>query len=148
MATNPLIAQGVLNRLRASVVCPNFGNLNITASYMGKNMVTVAFEGDFVVQQQTATGVVNSPEPYIPVTVTVALLRTQKLASDWFTQSLTNSSIGDVTVHSDTSAFPQIALSTMVIRRIDPGPFNGSGPDVNLTLGGIMYANNNLWAFA
>lgn len=148
MATNPMIAQGVLNRLRSSVVCPNFGNLNVTAPYMGKNMVRVAFEGDFVIQHPTATGVVNSPEPYIPVTLTVALLRTQQLAADWFTQSLNNSHIGPVTVHPDTSAFPQMSFSNMVIRHIDPGPYDGSGPDVSLTLRGIMYLNNNLWAYA
>lgn len=148
MATNPMIAQGVLNRLRSSVVFPNFGNLNVTAPYMGKSMVRVAFEGDFVNQHPTATAVVDSPEPYIPVTITIALLRTQKLAADWFTQSLNNSKIGPATIHPDTSAFPQIAVNNLVIRTIDPGPYDGSGPDMNLTLRGIMYLNNNLWSYA
>lgn len=148
MATNPMVAQGVLNRLRASIVCSNNGALNITAPYLGKNMVRVAFEGNSVEQFQTATGLVNSPEPYVQVTVTAALLRTQQLAGAWFNQMLTNSKIGSMQIHSDTSTFPVMSLYNMVIRSIDPGPYDGSGPDVNLTLHGLMYVNNDLWSFA
>jgi hypothetical protein len=148
MATNLKISQGVLNRLRGSIVFPDFGSLNITAPYMGKNMIVVSIEGNIVNQIPTGTGVVNSPEPYVPVGISVILLRTQQLAADWFNKALTNSKVGSGTVHSDTAAFPAMQLDDLVIRHIDPGPYNGSGPDVNLTLGGILYVNNDLWSFA
>lgn len=60
MATNPLIAQGTLNRVRCSIVVPAYPNLNITSSYMGKNLATIEFEGEAVPQIPTATGVVDS----------------------------------------------------------------------------------------
>lgn len=148
MATNPMVAQGVLNRLRASVVCADHGELNITAPYLGKNMIRVAFEGNSVEQFPTATGLVNAPEPYVQVTVTAALLRTQQLAASWLNQMLTNSKVGSMRIHSDTGTFPVMDLYDMVIRSVDPGPYDGSGPDVNLTLHGLMYVNNDLWSYA
>lgn len=148
MATNPMVAQGVLNRLRASVVCSNFTALNITAPFMSKAFVRVAFSGKFVEKIGTGTGAVNSPEPYVMATVTVGLLRPQALSSAWFTQSQTNGNIGPVTVHSDTSAFGAISLVNTTIADIDPGAFDGTDPVVRLTLEGIFYINNDLWTYA
>jgi hypothetical protein len=148
MATNPMIAQGVLNRLRASVICPEFTGLNITAPYMSKAFVRVAFNGKFVEKIGTATGAVNSPEPYVITTVTVGLLRTQALSAAWLSQAQTNGRIGQTTVHSDTAAFAPITLVNTTIGDIDPGAFDGTDPVVRLTLEGIFYLNNDLWSFA
>jgi hypothetical protein len=148
MATNPMVAQGVLNRVRCSVVVPNFTSLNITAPYMGRSFAKIEFEGNFVEQIGTGTGAVNSPEPYVFATVTVGLLRTQALAANWAAQFQTNSGIGPITIHSDTSAFPPITVSNAVIRHLDPGAYDGTDPVVRLALRGEFYINNDLWSYA
>lgn len=148
MATNPLTPQGVLNRVRTSIVVPSFPGLNITASFMGKSFAKPEFEGNFVEQIETGTGVVNSPEPFVMCTITVGILRTQPLAAAYMAQFLNNSALGTVTAHADTSAFPPITLVNTVIRHLDPGAWDGTDPVSRLTLRGAFYINANLWNFA
>ena len=80
---NPQVPQGTLNRLRVSVAITQFPALNITPSYLGREMATLSFDGMVTTPIDTATGVVPSPEPYQRVTATVHLLRTQALANLW-----------------------------------------------------------------
>lgn len=147
MANPPVVSQGVLNRVRCSVVIASIPTLNITAPYMGKSFAKIEFEGDFVPQIETGTGAVNSPEPYVMATITVGLLRTQSLSNNWLTQAQTNGGLGDVTIHSDTSAFQPISLNGTVIRHIDPGAFDGADPIVRLTLRGVYPINSDMWSF-
>ncbi len=146
MSTNPLIAQGTLNRVRVSVVVANLSNLNVTSPYMGKEFASISFQGSFAELIPTATGGVTSPEPYVMATVVINLLRTQGLASAWVSQAQATSAIGPVTIHSDTSAFPAITIDNAIIKDIEPGAFNGTDPVVRVTLQGIYDLNNNLWS--
>lgn len=146
MPTAPIVPQGTLNRVRASVVVTNTPSLNITSSYMGQSFVSVSFQGDFAQLIGTGTGGVTSPEPYVMATVTVSILRTQSLGNAWFSQTQANSAIGPITVYSDTSAFQAIPLDNCVIRGFDPGAFDGKDPVSRLTLEGIFYINSSLWA--
>lgn len=145
MATNPLIPQGTLNRVRCSVVIPSYPSLNITSPYMGQSFCSIDISGPFSDLIPTATGAVTSPEPYQLATISVGLLRTQALALQWLTQAQTTSVLGQVSIHSDTAAFPAITLSTTVINQIEPGAFDGKDPVVRLTLHGVYYLNNDLW---
>lgn len=142
---NPLISQGTLNRIRCSIIIPDFSSLNITSAYMGKNFATITFGGDFTTQIETATGVVNSPEPYVMTTVSVGILRTQSLASAWFSQLQDSTILGTVTIHSDTSAFPAISLVETSATGFNPGAYDGADPVSALTLRGVFYTNNSLW---
>ncbi len=145
MATNPLIPQGTLNRVRCSVVIPFYPWLNITSPYMGQSFCSIDISGPFSDLIPTATGAVTSPEPYQLATISVGLLRTQALALQWLTQAQATSVLGQVSIHSDTAAFPAITLSTTVINQIEPGAFDGKDPVVRLTLHGVYYLNNDLW---
>lgn len=145
MANNPIVAQGTLNRVRCSIIVPNYTSLNITAPYMGKSFATIDFEGNFDEQIETATGAVTSPEPYVMATITVGILRTQSLASSWLTQAQTTSDLGEIVINSDTAAFPSITLSAAVIRSLEPGAYDGMDPVSRLTLRGVFYINNDLW---
>lgn len=150
MATNPVnpqISQGTLNRVRASVIVAGYTSLNIASSYMGKNFVSVRFDGDFSQLINTATGAVTSPEPYVFADIEVDLLRTQSLSQDWITQAKATSVLGDVTVHPDTTTFDAMQFNDVVIRHIDPGAFDGQDPVVRLSLRGVFFVNNNLWTF-
>lgn len=142
---NPLVSQGTLNRLRASVTVPGNTALNITPAYMGKQFVTVTFEGNFDDLIPTATGGVTSPEPYVMANVSIGLLRTQSLSTSWLTQAKASSDIGNVSIFPDSSAFPEIDLVNCVIQHIDPGAYDGMDPVVRLTIRGIFYINNDLW---
>lgn len=148
MASNPMVAQGSLNRVRCSIIVPQFPALNITSAYMGKNFASINFEGNFSEQIETGTGAVTSPEPYVMATVSVDLLRTQALANAWLLQAALLSDLGPISVFSDTSAFPEIDLATTVIRQCEPGVFDGMNPVVKLTLRGVYYVNALLWAMS
>ena len=146
MASNPLIAQGTLNRVRCSIVVPSYPSLSITSPYMGSSFASLDFSGPFSMLIPTATGAVNSPEPYVEGTISVGLLRTQSLALSWLNQAQTLSDLGAVTIHSDTAAFPAATIYTTVIQELNPGAFDGRDPVVRLVLRGIYYANNDLWS--
>jgi len=145
MATNPRVTQGTLNRVRTSVVIPAFTNLNVQASYMGKQMARLNFEGNFSDLIGTATGAVESDEPYVFASLSISLLRTQSLASQWLEQVQAGSGMGDVTSYSDSKAFDAITLNNCVVQSIDPGAWDGTDPVVRVTLRGTFIVNNNLW---
>lgn len=145
MATAPLVPQGTLNRVRVSIVVPSFPNLNITAPYMSKQFATISFQGSFAELIPTATGGVASPEPYMMASITCGLIRPQGLASAWLSQGGTQSSIGQVTIYSDTSAWAPITLQNTVIANIEPGAYDGVDPVVRLMLNGIYQINSDLW---
>ncbi|WP_181163843.1 hypothetical protein [Burkholderia gladioli] len=148
MATNPLVSQGTLNRIRCSILVPNFTSLNITAPYMGKSFARIALEGDFTDQTGTATGLVNSPAPYVPATITVGILRTQALSSAWRAQWESNSVLGQVKINSDSAAFDAFTLYDTAIRHFDPNAFDGMDPVCMLVLRGSYPINNDLWNLA
>ena len=145
---NPYLVAGPLNRVRCAVVLASFPSLNITSQYMGKSFARIEFEGDFTGQIEVGTGIVNSPEPYVMATITVGLLRSQALAASWLSQVQSGSVLGDVTIHSDTSAFPAITLNDAAVRTMNPGAFDGTDPVVSLTLRGSFNINESLWSFS
>jgi hypothetical protein len=146
MATNPQIALGTLNRLRTSLVVPNFPTLNVPASYQSKRQIHVTLdENPFVLGIETATGTVNSPEPYVMGTVNVGLLRSQGLSFSWMTQAKATGNIGDIEIHSDTSVFSALTVHNAFIVRVDPGPYNGQDAEVSLVIRGTFYVNSDLW---
>jgi hypothetical protein len=145
MATNPLVPQGTLNRVRTSVVLPNFTNLNVSAPYMGKSMARLNFEGNFADLIGTATSAVTSPEPYVFATLNIGMLRTQALANQWLAQLKKFSVVGPVTTYGDSAAFDAIDLDQCVVSTVDPGAFDGTDPVIRFVLRGIFYVNSDLW---
>lgn len=148
MAVNPLIALGSLNRLRGSVVIPSYPTLNVTASFLSKRGIRMDLVGDATQQLEAMTGVIPSPEPYMVVDVTVSLLKTNGLAAAWIAQLQLNSVLGNVTVHTDTSAYPAFNFSQCAITRLPPESFSGDEPNADFTFRGQYIVNNNLWALA
>lgn len=142
---NPGIARGVLNRVKTSVVVPSNSSLNIISANMGRSLARISFNGQLVNQFATGTGLVNSPEPFVMATITIALLRTQPIAAAWFAQILQDSNIEDATIFGDTSMFPPIALQSVVASHMDTGPFDGTSADFMLVLAGALPINNALW---
>lgn len=147
MATgNPLIDQGVLNRILGSVTWTNFPGLNVTAPYLDKDGINLRLEGDASLQHATMTGLVQSPEPYMPVSVVIAMLRTQQLANLYKTQMEATSVLGPGTVYPDVSSgLSPYQLNNMSIQSVGELIFNGSTPIYAVTCRGYYVVNNALF---
>jgi hypothetical protein len=145
MPTNPLIAQGTLNRLRGSVVIPDHSGLNVTAPYLGKEGIGLALEGEATGIIPTMTGIVTSPEPYMIVSVTLNILKTNGLAARYKAQMEDNTVIGNITVIPDTSALPNYLLYNCAIESVQPMKLSGEDAGFVVTLRGYYVINNALW---
>lgn len=143
---NPLTQQGLLNRVLTSVVVTSFPQLSVTAPYMAKSLAQIDFDEDGVDQIGTATGIVNSPMPYVMSTVQINLLRSQSVAKAYLAQWQTNAILGSVTVYPDSTVFPSITLANCSLLRPSPGPYDGQDPTVKITIKGVYYINTALWA--
>lgn len=143
---NPLVPQGTLNRLRGSVVIPAFPQLNITASFLGKEGISISFEGDTTTSITTMTGVVQSPEPYQMARIAAHLLKSQSLAALWEAQRLSLSLIGDVVLSTDSLTMPKYILSNCSIMNVDEIKANGDSAEFGIVISGIYSINASLWA--
>lgn len=145
---NPLIALGTLNRLRGGVTVPLFPSLNVTGPYLGKRGVRLNPIGQVTAQLEVMVGTVPSPEPYLMIDVMLNLLKTNGLAALWQAQAQSNSVIGRVTVHSDTSQYPDYTLYQCSITNVAPESFAGDEPNADFTIQGYWPTNNTLWNLA
>jgi hypothetical protein len=143
---NPQVSQGTLNRIRTHVVPVSFPNLQITASYMGKDMAEITFDDVFVDQEPTGTWFVNSPRPFVMGTLSVTVLRSQSLGNLWLAQIQLNAQIGDVATYADSAPFQTITLGDCSVTGFAPGKYDGGDPGVKLTLKGGLYVNGQLWS--
>ena len=145
MAGNPLINQGTLNRLRGSVVYASNHSLNVTAPYLEKEAISIAFEGDAGMLIPTLTGGVTSPEPYQMANVTINLVKSQALADIYKTQIETNVNVGDISVIPDSPALSDYQLTNCVLKGVRDVTFDGNVPGFVVTLTGIYSVNSALW---
>lgn len=146
MALSPTISQGTINRIRGSVIVPGLPNLNITAPYLGKMGIRVAFDGNATVMIDTMTGMVTSPEPFLAANVTVHLLRTQNLGLLWRQQMESQTSaIGDITVTSDSSIWTDYDFQNTAITAVHEVPFDGTDPGYVIVIRGTYQINAQLY---
>lgn len=145
---NPLVPQGTLNRLRASMVLGSLPGLNVTAAYLGKAGISINPENDASLLIPTLTGGVTSNEPYQMVTVVAHILKTQALSAAYRAQIELNTNVGDMTVISDTSTFPNFPLVNCTITHWDGLTFDGNNPEFVIHIKGIYYINSAMWNFA
>lgn len=146
---DPLIPQGNLNKLKASLVWNDNPSLNVISSYLGSEGISLTFEGQATGRLPTMTGVVNSPEPFQAVSVGIHLLRTQQLAQLYEQQRQTDALLGDGTIRLDVSLStpnpgPYQVLN-MSISNVGELRLNGSDAGYMVTCGGYMLINSFLW---
>lgn len=148
MASNPMVPQGQLNRLIASVTIPNFPVLNVTAPYLGSTGVGLAFDGDSVLFLEAMTGVVVSPQPYVMVTCTMHLLKSQSLSASYEAQRQDNALLGSFTVRPDVSSSVGLGPWTInngAIQTVRELSFAGTDAGYVVTLRGAYNINNAMW---
>jgi hypothetical protein len=149
MPGNPNISLGTLNRLVASVTFPNFPGLNVTPPFLGRRAIQFTPEGDVVTFINALTGMITSPEPYLGVTITMNLVRTQNLAAQWQTQWLSLGLIGPCTVRPDVPAsaggLQPFDVQNVGILRVGGMGFDGEDGGLPIVLRGTYYVNSDLW---
>lgn len=143
--SNPGIQQGFLNRVLTHILVPAAPQLNVSASFMSKNLSKVTFDEDANDQIPTATGVVNSPKPFIMATLVVNILRSQTLANLYFAAIQGNCLVGDITVYSDSTVLSQFTFGNASLQHLDPGAFDGQDPTIAATFKGVFNTNSILW---
>lgn len=145
MATNPLIPQGVLNRLRANVVWNAFPSLNVTASFLAKAGISLGLEGESVAYIPTLTGAVTSPEPYMNITMVMALLKSQSLSNSYKSQLESNALLGNCVVYPDTTTLGPYQLTNCSIKSIGEQSFAGEEAAYMVRIGGYYLINSDVW---
>jgi hypothetical protein len=145
MAANPLVAQGTLNRLRASVIWNDFPALNVTAPYLHKEGIRLALEGESTLLIPTMTGTVTSPEPYQMISCTINLLKTQALADLYKRQMEADSRLGSGVVRPDASTLSPYEIVNCAIESVRELNFAGDDAGYAVSVKGYYIVNNNLW---
>lgn len=145
MSFNPLAPQGTLNRLVASVTWPLFPQLNVTPSFLNREGISLAFEGEATRFLPTMTGAVTSPEPYQMISLTINLLKTQGLATLYETQRQVQSLIGNGVVRPDTVALPPYDLFNCGIMNVRELRFSGEDAGYAVSISGYIPLNSALW---
>lgn len=142
---NPLVAQGSLSKIRASITWSSFPSLNVTAPYLLKSGIKLSLQGDSVLYMPTMTGAVTSQEPYMMAEAEIGLLKPQSLANLYKQQMESNALLGDCTIRPDAVALGVYQLTNCSIKSIRPLDFSGEHADFIVTIGGYYLINSTLF---
>lgn len=145
---DPRVPQGFLNRLKAAAYVSAFPQLNVTPSYLHKPGMTLRPGGKATTGYDTMAGRVQSPEPYVPYTLVIPLLRTQALANLYKLQMESNTQIGDITVYPDVGnagGIGTIQLLNCAIEDPPDLPLGGQDPTYTVTISAYYDINSSLW---
>lgn len=142
--SNPMIPQGVLNRVRGAIDFTSFPSLRVSASYLGKEGMTISF-GELGAPIPTMTGVATSPQPYAMATIVVRLVRCQALASLFRKQIEKATYVDGAKLYTDSSVLGDFTIRDAQIIGIEPVSLNGNNADFNLTIVGVYDINSSMW---
>lgn len=145
---NPLINQGILNKVKASFVLTNLPALNVTAAFLDKEGISMrAGGGAMTMTHETMSGTVQSPEPYVMRVITISLLRTQFLAELWKTQWENTTLLGPGVLYPDVSVggITQFQLNNLAIQDFGDLLLNGTTPIFGVQCSGQYIVNNAMW---
>jgi hypothetical protein len=146
-AWNAPVAQGTLNRMIASITVANNANLNVNSGNLGTEGIRLAFDGNATELLNTMTGMVTSPVPYQPCTLTVALVKSaaNSLSDTYKRQFNGNTLLGLITVFPDTLLISPFNLQNMVLENIREMLFNGTEPVLSVTMRGYYEVNQSFF---
>lgn len=144
---NPLVDQGVLNRIKASVVWNNNSSLNVTAPFLNKEGIRLSLDGEATKFLPTMTGAVTSPEAYMMVTLTINLLKTQSLSAQYKAQFELSTTLGDCVVRPDTSTgLTPYELTNCALEGVPQQTYNGEDAGWVVTVRGYYLINSALFS--
>lgn len=142
---NPLVPQGVLNKVRGSLKFTQHPQLNISAAFLTEDAIDIQFQGDAGVLLPTLTGGVSSPNPYQMITVQLHLVRSQPLAQLFKQQIENDTYLGDVKIYSDSSTLGDFSLRSATLRSAGDMSFSGRDPAFLVSIFGIYDTNSAMW---
>ncbi|EMP7085056.1 hypothetical protein REZ51_001960 [Klebsiella variicola] len=142
---NPLVPQGFLNRVRGALSVTDTPALNVSASYLAKDGISLRPDGPATDIIPTMTGTVGSQAPYQQVTLTVHLLKTQGLGESYRQRFLTDTSLGELVVTPDATTLGNITLLNCYLVNFNELAFSGMDPSFVVTISGYMVTNDNMW---
>jgi hypothetical protein len=145
MASNPLISVGSLNRLVASVSWQNFSALNVTASFLNREGIRLALDGEATRMLPAMAGAVTSPEPYQMATITINLLKTQSLANLYKKQMELSTLLGNCTVRPDTTVLMPYDFTNAAIEGVREQNYSGEDAGYVVTIRATYNINSALW---
>lgn len=142
---NPQVNLGQLNRVKGSVSVIEHPELNVTASFLVKEGLSLSWDGELVTFIPTMTGVVLSPEPYQQVTLTVGILKTTQLSNIYKTRMESDATIGTIVVNPDSSNFAKFTIENCAIEGLEPTTFNGTDAGFRIRIKGTWQTNSVLY---
>ncbi|MXV36823.1 MULTISPECIES: hypothetical protein [unclassified Saccharibacter] len=148
MAINPATAQGVLNRLRASLIVDSNSALNVTSDFLSTEGIKIAPTGDTTKMIDTMTGMVGSQEAKQQIKITVNLNRAQNLANEWLKQVKKNSYLGQVRIISDSPVQDDRTVLNCFITQQPQEDLNGTMAKWSVELTGYEIINSDLWSLS
>lgn len=142
---NPKIPNGTLNKVRASIKFVDHPELNVSASYLGKQGIIISPQGNMTESLPVMTGVVQSPQPYQIVTAKFQLVRSMPLAAQFKKQWESNTIIGDAMFYSDSTQFGDFEVFNAAITSVMDISSGSDQPGVDITITGTYYINSEMW---
>lgn len=142
---NPLVPQGFLNRVRGAVSITDSPALNVTASFLGKDAISLRPDSNATDILPTLTGTVGSQAPYQQVTLTVHLLKTQGLAASYQQRFASDTSLGEVVVTPDATTFGNYTILNCYLISFNELAMSGMDAGYVVTISGYLVTNNNMW---
>lgn len=142
---NPLVQYGSLNRLIASLSWQTFPALAVTASFLNREGIRLALDGEATRFLPAMAGAVTSPEPYQMITLTVNLLKTQTLAAQYKAQMENTCLLGNGVVRPDSTVLPPYDVVNCAIEGVREQAYSGEDAGWALTIRGYYLINNALW---
>jgi hypothetical protein len=144
------VAQGNLNRLLGSITfIGDLTTLNVYSGNLGTEGIRLSFDGNATDLLNTMTGMVTSPAPYQPCTLTVALVKSadNQLANLYKRQFINNTIMGQVTVFPDLvrGSFDTFVLQNVALESIREMAFNGTEAVIVVTMRGYYQVNQGFF---
>jgi len=142
---NPLVDQGQLNRIRASVVFPTQPQLNVISPYLAREGIRLALEGNATDYFGTMTGAVPSPAPYQLCTLTINLIKSQPLSNIYKAQFELNTQLGGASVRPDSTTLGIYDLLGVVLETVREMTYAGEDPVWSVSCRGYYLVNSFLF---
>lgn len=136
---------GSLNRLKVSVYFKDYPELNISPFVLGEEGIELIPERDAVLMIEALVGLVASPEPFVPVSVPLPILKTVSLSNEFKKKIETNARVGEVEIYLDSTTLDSYKLTNCTISRFDGIRANGKDAVVRYQLKGTYITNKDLF---
>ena len=131
-----------LNKLYTKAIFSADDSLNVTAYDLGEDMISAQISEPPVNRLATAFGTVGSLNIMCPVDVTIAVLKTSPIVSNFYNRLLTNGYVGGtLTLYDDVNQ--SFTLEDVSVSLNEVPNANGTQPAINFLVQGNLLVNKD-----